>query len=137
MMCYNSNTCAAAGEFANAMSIEECCSNNPDGRTFRRFCDSDPCEPCIGMCNKVLRSMTLCFILFASSTTVYGFFNDSLSQPERGQGYMVRVGYMKGADVGVNLIFDVMDTPGTASEITALSIMCYLITLYTNFRGRT
>ena len=53
---------------------------------------------------------------------MYGFFNVSVTQPERGQGYMVRVGYMKGAASGGNLIFDVMDTPGTASEITALSI---------------
>ena len=60
--------------------------------------------------------------VFTSCTTVYGFFNDSVTQSEQGQGYMVRVGYMKGADVGDNLIFDVMDTPGTASEITTLSI---------------
>ena len=127
MLCYNSSTCAAAGEFANAMSIEDCCSNNPDGLTFRRLYDSDPCEPCIGMCNNRPYS-SLCFmgvaILYLTScTTVYGFFNDSFTQPEQGQGYMVRVGYMKGAALsGINLIFDVMDTPGTASEITTLSI---------------
>ena len=60
--------------------------------------------------------------VFTSCTTVYGFFNDSVTQPEQGQGYMIRVGYMKGAASGDNLIFDVEDTPGTASEITALSI---------------
>ena len=48
ILCYNSNTCALAGEFANAMTIEECCSNNPDGLAFRKF--DETCEPCIGMC---------------------------------------------------------------------------------------
>ena len=74
--------------------------------------------------------------VFTSCTTVYGFFNDSVTQPEQGQGYMIRVGYMKGAASGGNLIFDVMDTPGTASEITThCQLTCYLITFYTDFRG--
>ena len=69
-------------------------------------------------------------VYFTSYTTVYGFFNDSITQPEQRQGYMVRVGYMKGAAVGGNLIFDVMDTPGTASEISLTKKHDYLIILY-------
>ena len=60
-----------------------------------------------------------------SCTTVYGFFNESVAQIEQGPGYMVRVGYLKGADVpGVaNLVLDVQDTPGTASESIYLVVV--------------
>ena len=44
VMCYNSSTCALTGEFVNAMTIEECCSN---GLAFRTL--NETCEPCIGM----------------------------------------------------------------------------------------
>ena len=59
-----------------------------------------------------------------SCTTVYGFFNDSVVQLEQGQGYMVRVGYLKGAAAqGVtSLIFDVQNTPGTASKLNTLIV---------------
>ena len=54
-----------------------------------------------------------------SCTTVYGFFNESVAQVEQGPGYMVRVGYVKGArEPGITtLVFDVEDTPGTASKL--------------------
>ena len=57
-----------------------------------------------------------------SCTTVYGFFNDSVAQLEQGQGYTVRVGYLKGATApGVTtLVFDVQNTPGTASKLNTL-----------------
>ena len=50
VMCYNSTTCAAAAEFANLITAEDCCLNNPDGLSFRRFCGSEMCRSCIGMC---------------------------------------------------------------------------------------
>ena len=54
-----------------------------------------------------------------SCATVYGFFNESVAQIEQDPGYMVRVGYVKGARApGVTtLIFDVENTPGTASKL--------------------
>ena len=57
-----------------------------------------------------------------SCTTVYGFFNDSVAQLEQGQGYTIRVGYLKGATAqgATNLIFDVENTPGTASKLNTL-----------------
>ena len=57
-----------------------------------------------------------------SCTTVYGFFNDSVAQLEQGQGYMVRVGYLKGATApgATTLLFDVENTEGTASKLNTL-----------------
>ena len=50
---------------------------------------------------------------------VFGFFNDSFVGVEQGQGHTVQAGYLKGAAfAGTNLVFTVMDTPGTASEFT-------------------
>ena len=38
---------------------------------------------------------------------------------EQGPGHMVQAGYQKGAaQARQNLVFDVVDTPGTASEFT-------------------
>ena len=52
---------------------------------------------------------------------VFGFFNDSFVGVEQGQGHTVQAGYQKGAQsAGTNLVFDVTNTPGTASEFTVL-----------------
>ena len=52
---------------------------------------------------------------------VFGFFNDSFVGEEQGQGHTVQVGYQKGAaSAATNLIFSVINIPGTASESTAL-----------------
>lgn len=57
---------------------------------------------------------------------VVGFFNDSYSGVEQGPGHSVPVGYQKGAQVDrQNLIFNVVSTPGTASELTAGSYLTY------------
>ena len=50
---------------------------------------------------------------------MYGFFDTSVAQIEQGEGYTIRVGYVKGARASgvTNLIFDVVNTPGTASKI--------------------
>ena len=57
-------------------------------------------------------------------TIVYGFFETSVAQVEQGQGYTIRVGYLKGARASgvTNLIFDVTDAPGTASKIKRVVI---------------
>ena len=48
---------------------------------------------------------------------VVGFFHDSFSGVEQGPGHSVPVGYLKGGQVaGQNLVFDVINTLGTASE---------------------
>ncbi len=48
---------------------------------------------------------------------MFGFLQDSFVGTEQGPGYMVEVGYQKGADVAqTNLVLDVVSTPGTASE---------------------
>ena len=73
-------------------------------------------------------------------TTVYGFFNDSVVQPERGQGYMVRVGYIKGGSTqgATTLLFDVQDTAGTASKLKLLfnNQFLFQICTITYSRGR-
>ena len=51
---------------------------------------------------------------------VFGFFQDSFTGVEQEQGHTVQAGWQKGAaEAGVNLIFNVVNTPGTASEFTA------------------
>ena len=53
--------------------------------------------------------------------TVVGFLNASFSEVEQGPGHSVPVGYLKGGTVaGQNLVFDVENTPGTASEFTII-----------------
>ena len=42
---------------------------------------------------------------------------------EQGPGHIVQAGYQKGAQqAALNLVFDVVDTPGTASEFTLQSV---------------
>ena len=54
--------------------------------------------------------------------TVVGFINDTFSGVEQGPGYLVPVGYLKGGAVaGQNLVFDVENTPVTASEFIIIS----------------
>ena len=50
---------------------------------------------------------------------VYGFFDEAAAQVEQGPGYMVRVGYVKGAHApgATTLVFDVQNTQGTASKL--------------------
>ena len=49
--------------------------------------------------------------------TVVGFFNATYSGVEQGPGHSVPVGYIKGAEAAnQNLVFNVISTPGTASE---------------------
>ena len=64
-------------------------------------------------------STTVLQVHCMSCTTVYGFFNESVAQPEQGPGYTVQVGYVKGARApGVTtLIFDVQSNEGTASKL--------------------
>ena len=51
------------------------------------------------------------------SYSVVGFIDASFSGVEQGPGHNVLVGYKKGAAVAnQNLVFDVISTPGTASE---------------------
>ena len=53
---------------------------------------------------------------------VFGFFQNSFTGAEQGSGHIVQAGYQKGAvQAGKNLIFDVVDTPGTASKFTSAS----------------
>ena len=54
------------------------------------------------------------------TNTVVGFFNASFSGVESGPaGHSVPVGYLKGGTVAnQDLVFDVTNTPGTASEFT-------------------
>ena len=55
---------------------------------------------------------------------VFGFFNDSFTGVEQGSGHMMKAGYQKGAaQAGLNLVFNVMDRPATASEFT-LNCFC-------------
>ena len=57
--------------------------------------------------------LSICQLL----SIVFGFFQDSFSGVEQGPGHMVQAGYQKGAaQAGQNLVFSVVDTPGTASE---------------------
>ena len=59
----------------------------------------------------------LILILNHSHNSVVGFLNASFSGPEQGPGHFVPVGYLKGGTVaGQNLVFNVGNIPGTASE---------------------
>ena len=50
---------------------------------------------------------------------VFGFFNESFVGSEQGQGHTVKAGYQKGATLAqTNMVFNVIDIPGTASELT-------------------
>ncbi len=62
--------------------------------------------------------------------TVFGFFQDSyVGMEQRTGNHWVEVGYQKGAiRVEKNLVFDVHDHPGTASELPN-SHICYLVTM--------
>ena len=54
---------------------------------------------------------------FLHENSVVGFINSSFSGQEQGPGHLVPVGYLKGGTIaGQNLVFDVTDSPGTASE---------------------
>ena len=54
---------------------------------------------------------------FSHENSVVGFTDPSFSGPEQGPGHSVPVGYLKGGPIaGQNLVFDVTDAPGTASE---------------------
>ena len=65
--------------------------------------------------------------MYFSVPIVFGFVQDSFTGVEQGLGHMVQAGYQKGAEQAVqNLIFDVVDTPGTASEFT-LKYFCLVI----------
>ena len=51
------------------------------------------------------------------SNSVVGFINASFSGVEQGPLHALPVGYKKGAEVATqNLVFNVISTPGTASE---------------------
>ena len=52
-----------------------------------------------------------------SEKSVVGFIDASFSGVEQGPGHSVPVGYLKGGTIaGQNLVFDVRNTPDTASE---------------------
>jgi hypothetical protein len=54
---------------------------------------------------------------------VVGFLNATFSGFEQGPAYSMPVGYLKGGTIaGQNLVFNVISTPGTASQFTAISI---------------
>ena len=78
------------------------------------------------MCMSVLAVKFNGYYCFMSAsmpcTTVYGFFNGSVAQPEWGPGYAIYVSYVKGGRASgvTNLIFNVQDTPGTASKLIIL-----------------
>ena len=53
--------------------------------------------------------------------SVVGFIDASFSGVEQGASHSVSVGYKKGGSVAnQNLVFNVISTPGTASEFTVL-----------------
>jgi hypothetical protein len=62
--------------------------------------------------------------------TVFGFFQDFyIGMEQRTGNPFVEVGYQKGAiRVERNLVFNVHDHPGTASEFL-ISHICYLVTM--------
>ena len=52
---------------------------------------------------------------------VVGFINTTFSGVEQGSAHSIAVGYQKGAAVArQNLVFNVQNTPGTASEFSIL-----------------
>ena len=53
------------------------------------------------------------------NNAVVGFLNASFSEFEQGPPQSVTVAYLKGGQVAEeNLVFDIENTPGTASELT-------------------
>ena len=104
------------------MSVRQCCVDNPNGLAYRipavmrevvcigeSMYDADYQAYCDDLTNFV---SLLCQIVF-------GFFQYSFTGVEQGPGHMVQAGYQKGAaQAGENLIFNVVDRPGTASEFT-------------------
>ena len=59
---------------------------------------------------------------FSHENSVVGFIDPSFSGFEQGPGHSVRVGYLKGGTIaGQNLVFDILSTPGTASEFIIYS----------------
>ena len=56
-------------------------------------------------------------LMYNNYYTVVGFLNASFSGVEQETSHIVPVGYLKGGVVaGQDMIFDVTNTPGTASE---------------------
>ena len=62
----------------------------------------------------------------------------SFTGVEQGPGHTVQAGYQKGAaQAGENLSFNVVDTPGTASEFTLVQVFLSSMTQHvTNCRRR-
>ena len=59
---------------------------------------------------------------FSHDNSVVGFINPSFSGFEQGPGHSVPVGYLKGGTIaGQNLVFDVRNIQGTASEFIIYS----------------
>lgn len=53
---------------------------------------------------------------------MFGFFEDSYTGEEDGPNQSVLIGFEKGADIlAEDLTFSIVDTPGTASELCAMS----------------
>ena len=66
-------------------------------------------------CNSIVCILTI------FDSTVFGFFQDSFIGLEQGPGHSVQVGYQKGAQVAAqDLAFNVVSTPGTASEFSVI-----------------
>ena len=59
---------------------------------------------------------------FSHENSVVGFIDPSFSGLEQGPGHSVPVGYLKGGTIaGQNLVFDVRNIQGTASEFIIYS----------------
>ena len=55
---------------------------------------------------------------------MYGWLNDSITGVEQGPGISIPVGYQKGAaQAAQNLIFNVVDQPGTTSTYDNIKIV--------------
>ena len=118
MMCRASSDCnGASGDVLGVMPIEECCLNTPDGLGFS---EGDTCLSCIGRCITIWHIFMENKVVMTDFYIVFGFFQDSFIGVEQGQAHTVQAGYLKGAAFArTNLIFNVVDIPGTASELTA------------------
>ena len=67
-----------------------------------------------------------CLILLYVNIAVVGFLNASFSGFEQGLPQSVTVAYLKGGQVAAeNLVFNVENTPGTASELTIRYLVVY------------
>ena len=107
------------------MSPQKCCLDTPNGLAYRIPAQEEHVV-CIGeYVHEADHYIIYCNdpnLLFLLRQIVFGFFQDSFTGVEQGSGHMVQAGYQKGAaQAGQNLVFDVVDTPGTASEFTLLS----------------